>query len=45
MNLLFYQFIDSKYLDLASAIGKRNYTVSDVDDFSPDLKINCDLFV
>lgn len=38
---LFYQFIDSKYLDLASAIGKRHYTVSDVDDlFFPQLLYN-----
>ena len=38
---LFYQFIDSKYLDLASAIGKRHYTVSNVDDlFFPQLLFN-----
>ncbi len=38
---LFYQFIDSKYLDLASAIGKRHYTVSNVNDlFFPQLLFN-----
>ncbi len=38
---LFYQFIDSKYLDLASAIGRRHYTVSDVDDlFFPQILYN-----
>lgn len=38
---LFYQFIDSKYLDLASAIGKRHYTVSKIDDlFFPQLLFN-----
>ena len=38
---LFYQFIDSKYLDLASAIGKRHYTVSKTDDlFFPQLLFN-----
>ena len=29
---VFYQFIDSKYLDLATAIGKRHYTISNEDD-------------
>ena len=38
---LFYQFIDSKYLDLATAIGKRHYTVSKIDDlFFPQLLFN-----
>ena len=38
---LFYQFMDSKYLDLASAIGKRHYTVSKIDDlFFPQLLFN-----
>ena len=38
---IFYQFIDSKYLDLASAIGKRHYTVSKIDDsFFPQLLFN-----
>ena len=41
---LFYQFIDSKYLDLASAIGKRHYTVSNIDDlFFPQLLYNIKL--
>jgi len=38
---VFYQFIDSKYIDLASAIGKRHYTVSKLDDlFFPQLLFN-----
>ena len=38
---LFYQFLDAKYLDLATAIGKRHYTVSKVDDlFFPQLLYN-----
>ena len=38
---VFYQFIDSKYVDLASAIGKRHYTVSKIDDlFFPQLLFN-----
>lgn len=38
---IFYQFIDSEYLDLASAIGRRHYTVSSVDDlFFPQLLFN-----
>jgi len=38
---LFYQFMDFKYLDLASAIGKRHYTVSKIDDlFFPQLLFN-----
>lgn len=38
---LFYQFVDTKYLDLATAIGRRQYTVSDVKDlFFPQLLFN-----
>ena len=38
---LFYQFIDSKCIDLATAIGKRHYTVSDVNDlFFPQVLFN-----
>ncbi len=38
---LYYQFIDKKYLDLASAVGKRHYTVSKEDDlFFPQLLFN-----
>ena len=41
---LFYQFIDSKYLDLAAAIGKRHYTISKIDDlFFPQLLYNIKL--
>jgi len=35
---LFYQFVDSKYIDLATAAGRRHYTDSDVNDlFFPQL--------
>jgi len=35
---LFYQFLDSKYLDLSTAIGQRRYTKSDEKDlFYPQL--------
>jgi hypothetical protein len=38
---LFYQFVDKKYLDLATAIGRREYTLSDVIDlFFPQLLFN-----
>ena len=38
---LFYQFIDAKYLDLATAIGRRHYTISEIDDlFFPQLLYN-----
>ena len=38
---LFYQFIDLKYIDLATAVGRRNYTESDVNDlFFPQLLFN-----
>ncbi len=38
---IFYQFIDTKYLDLATAIGKRQYTKSDANDlFFPQLLFN-----
>lgn len=38
---LFYQFVDTRYLDLATAIGRRQYTVSDVKDlFFPQLLFN-----
>ncbi len=38
---LFYQFVDTKYLDLATAIGRRQYTVSDIKDlFFPQLLYN-----
>ena len=38
---LYYQFVDTKYLDLATAIGRRQYTVSDVKDlFFPQLLFN-----
>jgi len=35
---IFYQFLDTKYLDLSSAIGRREYTESEVNDiFFPQL--------
>ena len=38
---LFYQFVDKKYLDLATAIGRREYTLSNVIDlFFPQLLFN-----
>jgi len=38
---LFYQFVDSKYVDLASAIGRRHYTKSKINDiFFPQLLFN-----
>lgn len=38
---LFYQFVDTKYLDLATAIGRRQYTVSEIEDiFFPQLLFN-----
>jgi len=38
---LFYQFIDTKYLDLATAIGRRHYKISDIEDlFFPQLLFN-----
>ncbi len=38
---IFYQFFDKKYLDLATAIGKRHYTVSKTNDlFFPQLLYN-----
>lgn len=38
---LFFQFMDTKYLDLATAIGKRQYTVSNIKDiFFPQLLFN-----
>ena len=38
---LFYQFIDSKYIDLATAVGRRHYTESEVNDlFFPQLLFN-----
>ena len=38
---LFYQFLDSKYLDLATAIGIRQYTNSKIIDlFAPQLLYN-----
>ncbi len=38
---LFYQFLDVKYLDLATAIGRRQYTVSNIKDiFFPQLLFN-----
>lgn len=38
---LFYQFVDTKYLDLATAIGRRHYTVSKINDlFFPQLLYN-----
>ena len=38
---LFYQFVDTKYLDLATAIGRRQYTVSNIKDlFFPQLLFN-----
>lgn len=38
---LFYQFLDTKYLDLATAIGIRQYTKSEaVDLFAPQLLYN-----
>ncbi len=38
---IYYQFIDSKYIDLATAVGKRLYTESDVNDlFFPQLLFN-----
>jgi hypothetical protein len=38
---LFYQFLDSKYLDLSTAIGIRQYTISDIIDlFAPQLLYN-----
>ena len=41
---LFYQFTDSKYLDLSTAIGKRQYTISNVNDlFFPQLLFNLKL--
>ena len=37
----FYQFIDSKFIDLATAVGRRHYTESDVNDlFFPQLLFN-----
>lgn len=38
---IFYQFIDTKYLDLATAIGRRHYTISKINDlFFPQLLYN-----
>ena len=38
---LFYQFVDMKYLDLSTAIGRRQYTKSDIEDlFFPQLLFN-----
>jgi hypothetical protein len=38
---LFYQFIDTKILDLATAIGRRQYIISDINDlFFPQLLFN-----
>jgi len=38
---LFYQFVNAKYLDLATAIGRRHYTVSEINDlFFPQLLYN-----
>ncbi|MFC1785653.1 hypothetical protein ACFL0J_08535 [Candidatus Neomarinimicrobiota bacterium] len=38
---LFYQFIDSKYIDLATAVGGRHYTKSEETDlFFPQLLFN-----
>ena len=41
---IFYQFVDAKYLDLATAIGIRQYTISSDDDlFFPQLLFNLKL--
>ena len=38
---IFYQLFDTKYLDLATAIGRRHYTVSKINDlFFPQLLYN-----
>ena len=38
---LFYQFVDTKYLDLATAVGRRHYTISETNDlFFPQLLYN-----
>ncbi len=47
---LFYQFIDTKFLDLATAIGRRQYIISDINDlffqqFLFNIKVSKDLSV
>jgi len=38
---IFYQLFDTKYLDLATAVGRRHYTVSKINDlFFPQLLYN-----